>query len=86
MPEPSLPFEPGRPADVIRLRTDDPRFTPSVSDAELLGHLVWAGAGYLVTDVWVGGARVVEAGRCTRIDEAQARAEVARRARRLLAS
>jgi len=79
-------LEPGRPADVIRLRTDDPRFTPSVSDAELLGHLVWAGAGYLVTDVWVGGARVVEAGRCTRIDEAQARAEVARRARRLLAS
>ena len=79
-------LEPGRPADVIRLRTDDPRFTPSVSDAELLGHLVWAGAGYLVTDVWVGGARVVEAGRCTRIDEAQARAEVAQRARRLLAS
>ena len=61
-------LEVGRPADVIRLRTDDPRFTPSVSDAELLGHLVWAGAGYLVTDVWVGGASVVESGRCTRID------------------
>ena len=58
-------LEVGRPADVIRLRTDDPRFTPAVTDAELLGHLVWAGAGYLVTDVWVGGARVVEAGRCT---------------------
>jgi 5-methylthioadenosine/S-adenosylhomocysteine deaminase len=79
-------LEPGRPADLIRLRTDDPRFTPSVSDAELLGHLVWAGAGYLVTDVWVGGERVVEAGHCTRIDEARARAEVAERARRLLAS
>ena len=79
-------LEPGRPADIIRLRTDDARFTPSVTDAELLGHLVWAGAGYLVTDVWVGGARVVEAGHCTRIDEARARAEVAERARRLLAS
>jgi 5-methylthioadenosine/S-adenosylhomocysteine deaminase len=79
-------LEVGRPADLIALRTDDPRFTPSVSDAELLGHLVWAGAGYLVTDVWVGGACVVEAGRCTRIDEERARAEVAQRARRLLAS
>jgi 5-methylthioadenosine/S-adenosylhomocysteine deaminase len=79
-------LEPGRAADLIRLRTDDARFTPSVTDAELLGHLVWAGAGYLVTDVWVGGARVVEAGRCTRIDEARARTEVGERARRLLAS
>jgi 5-methylthioadenosine/S-adenosylhomocysteine deaminase len=79
-------LEVGRPADVIRLRTDDPRFTPSVTEAELLGHLVWAGAGYLVTDVWVGGACVVEAGRCTHIDEGRARDEVARRARRLLGS
>jgi 5-methylthioadenosine/S-adenosylhomocysteine deaminase len=79
-------LEPGRPADIIRLRTDDPRFTPSVNDAEILGHLVWAGAGYLVTDVWVGGSPVVEAGRCTRIDEDRARAEVAQRALRLLGS
>jgi 5-methylthioadenosine/S-adenosylhomocysteine deaminase len=79
-------LEPGRPADIIRLRTDDPRFTPSVTAAELLGHLVWAGAGYLVTDVWVGGSCVVEAGRCTQIDEDRARAEVAQRAHRLLGS
>ena len=61
-------LEVGRPADLIRLRTDDARFTPALSDAELLGHLVWAGAGYLVTDVWVGGAQVVEEGRCTTVD------------------
>jgi 5-methylthioadenosine/S-adenosylhomocysteine deaminase len=73
----------GRPADVIRLRTDDPRFSPALDDAELLGHLVWAGAGYLVTDVWVAGERVVEDGRCTRVDGEQALAEVTRRARRL---
>jgi 5-methylthioadenosine/S-adenosylhomocysteine deaminase len=79
-------LEVGRPADIIRLRTDDPRFTPSVSVAELLGHLVWAGAGYLVTDVWVGGSCVVEAGHCTLIDEDRARAEVAQRAHRLLGS
>ena len=79
-------LEVGRQADVIRLRTDDPRFVPATSDDELLGHLVWAGAGYLVTDVWVSGERVVEDGQCTRFDAAQARAEVAQRARRLLGS
>ena len=79
-------LEVGRPADVIRLRTDDARFTPAVSDAELLGHLVWAGAGYLVTDVWVGGHQVVEAGECTTVDGDRARAEVGQRARRLLGS
>ncbi len=79
-------LEVGRPADLIRLRTDDARFTPSLSDAELLGHLVWAGAGYLVTDVWVGGAHVVEEGRCTTIDGDRARAEVVQRAHRLLGS
>lgn len=79
-------LEVGRPADVIRLRTDDARFTPALSDAELLGHLVWAGAGYLVTDVWVGGQQVVEGGRCTTVESDRARAEVGQRARRLLGS
>jgi 5-methylthioadenosine/S-adenosylhomocysteine deaminase len=79
-------LEAGRPADLIRLRTDDARFTPALNDAELLGHLVWAGAGYLVTDVWVGGAQVVAAGQCTTVDGARARTEVGQRARRLLAS
>jgi 5-methylthioadenosine/S-adenosylhomocysteine deaminase len=79
-------LEVGRPADVIRLRQDDARFTPSVNAAELLGHLVWAGAGYLVTDVWVGGEAAVVDGRATRIDCARARAEVAQRAHRLVGS
>jgi 5-methylthioadenosine/S-adenosylhomocysteine deaminase len=79
-------LEVGRPADLIRLRTDDARFTPAVNETELLGHLVWAGAGYLVTDAWVAGRPVVAAGRCLTLDEERARAEVSRRARRLLAS
>ena len=79
-------LEVGRPADVIHLRTDDARFTPSVNSAELLGHLVWAGAGYLVTDVWVGGRAVVEGGRSVMIDGEKARAEVGGRARRLARS
>ena len=77
-------LEAGRPADLIRLRTDDARFTPALNDAELLGHLVWAGAGYLVTDVWVSGGQVVAEGQCTTVDGARARAEVGQRARRLL--
>jgi hypothetical protein len=47
---------------------------------------VWAGAGYLVTDVWVGGTCVVATGAHTRVDAEKARAEVGQRARRLLAS
>jgi 5-methylthioadenosine/S-adenosylhomocysteine deaminase len=78
-------LEVGRPADLIRLRTDDARFTPSLSDAELLGHLVWAGAGYLVTDVWVGGQQLVEHGQCATVDAARARSEVVQRSRRLVA-
>jgi len=74
-------LEVGRAADFIRLRTDDARFTPALDHAELLGHLVWAGTGHLVTDVWVGGDPVISAGRNVRTDRAQARSEVAERAR-----
>jgi len=77
-------LEAGRPADLIRVNTDDARFTPSVNAAELLGHLVWAGSGHLVTDVWVGGQPVVVAGVCAGIDQERARAEVTQRARRLV--
>ncbi|HEY1831607.1 MAG TPA: amidohydrolase [Acidimicrobiales bacterium] len=79
-------LEVGRPADLIRLRTDDARFTPSLNETELLGHLVWAGAGYLVTDVWVGGDQVVENGENVRIDSEKIRSEVTQRARRLSGS
>ena len=68
--------EVGRPADIIRLRTDDARFGASATTAELLGHLVWAGAGYLVTDVWVGGEAMVTDGLSVQIDGERARDEV----------
>jgi 5-methylthioadenosine/S-adenosylhomocysteine deaminase len=79
-------LEVGRPADLIRLRTDDARFIPATDVLELLGHLVWAGAGYLVTDVWVGGRPVVAGGESVLIDRERTRAEVVQRARRLVSS
>ncbi len=78
-------LEAGRPADLVRLRTDDARFIPALTPAELLGHLVWAGAGDLVTDVWVAGEAVVVAGDRVRIDSERARSEVVQRARSLVA-
>jgi 5-methylthioadenosine/S-adenosylhomocysteine deaminase len=79
-------LEAGRPADLIRLRTDDARFVPAPDETELLGHLVWAGAGYLVTDVWVAGEAVVVQGRSVHIDGDRARAEVRERAQHLFAT
>ena len=49
----------------------------------LVEHLVWSASSRLVTDVWVAGERVVEAGRCVTVDVERARAEVDARARRL---
>lgn len=76
-------LEAGRFADVIRLDVDDGRFLPDTGDDTLLAHLVWAASSRLVTDVWVGGRRVVDGGRCTTIDAAEARHQVRRRADRL---
>lgn len=73
-------------ADVIRLSMHDVRLTPAVSPAELVAHVVWAGAASLVTDVWVGGRQVVSEGHCLTVDAAIARGQVVRRAGRLFAA
>lgn len=80
---PTGSLEPGRHADFIRLDIDDPVFVPTLDDTELLAHLVWAASSRLVTDVWVGGRRVVRDRACTTIDAAAACREGATRARRL---
>ena len=74
---------PGSPADMIAVRLDDPAFVPLLDDAMLVEHLVWSASSRLVTDVWVAGERVVEAGRCVTVDVERPRAEVDARARRL---
>jgi 5-methylthioadenosine/S-adenosylhomocysteine deaminase len=76
-------LEPGRVADMVRVDLADPRLSPIGDDRQLLSHLVWAAGSRLVTDVWVGGAQVVRAGRCVTIDVDEARREVEARAARL---
>ena len=62
-------LEAGRPGRPDPPATDDARFIAGGRRRELLAHLVWAGAGGLVTDVWVAGAPVVVAGdRASAID------------------
>jgi 5-methylthioadenosine/S-adenosylhomocysteine deaminase len=65
-------LEPGRWADLVHLRLDDPAFVGSADDASLLSNLVWAGGGRLVRDVWVAGDQVLSDGRSTRVDRAEA--------------
>jgi 5-methylthioadenosine/S-adenosylhomocysteine deaminase len=49
----------------------------------LVEHLVWSASSRLVTDVWVGGERVVADGSVRTVDVERARHEVGRRAARL---
>ncbi|MGH8980352.1 MAG: amidohydrolase family protein, partial [Acidimicrobiales bacterium] len=68
-------LEVGKLADLVRVDLEDPAFVPGISDADLLAHLVWAASSRLVTDVWVGGRRVVAGGACATVDEGRARRE-----------
>ncbi len=76
----------GSVADMMAVDLDDPAFVPLLSDAQLVDHLVWSASSRLVTDVWVGGRRVVTDRRCVTVDVDRARREVERRARRLRAA
>jgi 5-methylthioadenosine/S-adenosylhomocysteine deaminase len=71
--------------DMMAVDLDSPAFAPWLEDAQLVEHLVRSASSRLVTDVWVAGRRVVEAGRCLLVDVDRARAEVAARAVRLAA-
>jgi 5-methylthioadenosine/S-adenosylhomocysteine deaminase len=78
-------LEPGCLADMVHVRTDDPAFVPRLAKTDVVSHLAWSASARLVSDVWVGGRQVVEAGRCTTVDEERARREVQQRAERLAA-
>ena len=70
---PSARSRPGARRTSSACAPTTPASSRRINEAELLGHLVWAGAGYLVTDVWVGGAAVVVGGECVQIDAERAR-------------
>jgi 5-methylthioadenosine/S-adenosylhomocysteine deaminase len=74
---------PGRRADMVRVALDDVVYDPVLSPRDLLGHLVWAGSRRDVTDVWVGGRRVVADGRCLTVDLPRERAGLRAAAARL---
>ena len=76
-------LRPGAWADIIRLDLDQPAFQPGL-DGELFSHVVWAASAEHVTDVWVAGEQVVEAGEVTSVDRHKAQREVAERAARLV--
>lgn len=76
-------LEPGRFADMILVGMDAPPFVPVLEPRDLLSHLLWAASSSLISDVWVGGERVVCEGICQRLDERRARHEVQQRALRL---
>ncbi|MEM7324905.1 MAG: amidohydrolase [Actinomycetota bacterium] len=70
----------GARADIIRIDTDQPAFTPGL---DLPTHLVFGGSSRFVTDVWVDGHRVVADGTLTTLDLDEAKREVTTRGRRI---
>ena len=74
---------PGRRADMIRLSLENIVYDPVLQPRDVLAHLVWAGSSRDVTDVWVGGRRVVDGRVCRTVEVEVARAGLRAAARRL---
>lgn len=72
-------------ADLVHIGADDPAFAAGldVPDAQLLANLVWTAGARAVRDVWVAGEQVVENGRSSRVDTAQAHAALRARVSRI---
>lgn len=68
-------LEPGKQADLIAVNLGAARFQPVYDPMSALVHTA---AGSAVTHVWVGGERLLDAGRLTTINEADVLAGVAR--------
>jgi 5-methylthioadenosine/S-adenosylhomocysteine deaminase len=76
-------LQPGARADMIRVSLDHVAYTPITAPADVASHLVWAGSARDVTDVWVGGRRVVAAREVQTFDVTAVRAAVEAAARRI---
>jgi 5-methylthioadenosine/S-adenosylhomocysteine deaminase len=75
-------LEPGKKADFVAHDRHRPEWTPLLN---VVNQLVWSADGRGVHSVWVDGRRVVDAYRCTTIDEERILAEVEAAAPALLA-
>ncbi len=75
----------GARADLVVVDLASPAMVPMLEDSQLVDHLVWSASSRLVTDVWVGGEKVVADGHCLTVDVERAGAEVSKRASRLAA-
>jgi 5-methylthioadenosine/S-adenosylhomocysteine deaminase len=73
-------LEAGMKADLIAIDVTAPHYQP---EADLVSHLVYAGSGSDVTDVWVNGKQVVRARQCLTLDEERIIAEANAALRRL---
>lgn len=71
----------GMKADFIAIDIEQPHYYPQT---DIVSHLVYAGSGRDVTDVWVDGKKVVANGQCTLLDEEKIRYEAAASFDRLL--
>jgi 5-methylthioadenosine/S-adenosylhomocysteine deaminase len=76
-------LELGRRADLVRVSTDHLAYEPGCSPEDLLAHLVWAGSARDITDVWVGGRRLVEDCVLTSLDTVALRRELRAAAERI---
>jgi len=73
-------LEAGMKADIIAIDVTAPHYQP---EADLVSHLVYAGSGSDVVDVWVNGKQVVRGRRCLTLDEERIVAEANAALRRL---
>ncbi|MGW6901568.1 amidohydrolase family protein [Streptomyces sp. NPDC054919] len=80
-------LEPGKWADMVHISVDGPQFSAGldIPDSRLLSTLVWAVGSRAVSDVWVGGERVVMNGEPTRTDRIAAQHAAAEAAQHLAA-
>ncbi|HZG55087.1 amidohydrolase [Paenibacillus sp.] len=73
-------LEAGMKADVIAVDVTGPHYQP---EADLVSHLVYAGSGADVSDVWVNGKQLVRGRVCLTLDEERVYAEANAALRRL---
>jgi len=74
-------LKPGMKADFIAVDIDRPHFFPK---SNFISHLIYSASAGDVTDVWVNGKQIVQAGECLTLDEEKIKAEFQKRYERIV--